>query len=67
MAVIQSCAVLHNIARLHNDPQPPDEIENITQLLTNEILEVEAMTQPQNNSLAQAFRTALIMEHFSAL
>ncbi|XP_060846269.1 putative nuclease HARBI1 [Rhopalosiphum padi] len=29
MAVIQSCAILHNIARLANDPQPPDEVENI--------------------------------------
>ncbi|KAE9531952.1 hypothetical protein AGLY_010154, partial [Aphis glycines] len=29
MAVIQACAVLHNIARLQRDPRPPDDIENI--------------------------------------
>ncbi|KAL4089734.1 hypothetical protein QTP88_024706 [Uroleucon formosanum] len=52
MAVIQSCAVLHNIARLRRDPQPPDDIENIKQLLSNEILEIEAATQPEINTPA---------------
>lgn len=67
MAVIQSCALLHNISRLEKDPQPPDEIDNITQLLEEEIIEIEAATQPQNNSPAQALRSALIQNHFSIL
>lgn len=67
MAVIQSCAVLHNIARLQRDPQPLDDIENIKQLLSNEILEIEAVTQPEINTSAQALKTALIIEHFSVL
>ncbi|KAL4090167.1 hypothetical protein QTP88_025066 [Uroleucon formosanum] len=52
MAVIQACAVLHNIARSQKDPQPPDDIENIKQLLSAEISEIEAATQPQINSPA---------------
>lgn len=44
MAVIQSCAILHNIARQENDPQPPDEIEDITQILRDEIVDIEAVT-----------------------
>lgn len=67
MAVIQSCAILHNIARIENDPQPTDEIENIVQLLSNEIVEIEAAIQQQNNSVAHAVRTALINEHFAVL
>ncbi|CAI6361194.1 unnamed protein product [Macrosiphum euphorbiae] len=67
MAVIQACAVLHNIARLQRDPQPPDDIENIKQLLSAEISEIEAATQPQINSPAQALRNALVIEHFSVL
>lgn len=50
MVVIQSCAVLQNISRLEKDPQPPDEIDNITQLLGEEITKIEAATQPQNNN-----------------
>lgn len=46
MAVIQSCAILHNIARQEKDPQPPDEIANISQILNDEIVDVEVVTQP---------------------
>lgn len=60
MAVIQSCAILHNIARLKNDPQPPDELENINQLLSDEIVEIEAATHPQHNGPAHTLRAALI-------
>lgn len=67
MAVIQSYTILHNIARIENDPQPTDEIENIVQLLSNEIVEIEAAIQQQNNSVAHAVRTALINEHFYVL
>lgn len=67
MAVIQSCAILHNIARRENDPQPPDEIEDISQILRDEIVDVEAVTQPQNNSTAHSLRTALITEHFGVM
>jgi len=70
MAVIQSFAVLYNIARLDNDPQPPDEIKNIEQLLSNKIVEIDhpiETTQPQNNSPAHTLRTALINEHFAHL
>jgi len=64
MAVIQSCAILHNIARMENDSQPPDEIEDIMEILRNEIVEVETATHSQNN-LAQTIRTTLITEHFA--
>lgn len=67
MVVIQSCAVLQNKSRLEKDPQPPDEVENIIQLLREEITEIEAVTQPQNNSPAQTQRSALIQNHFSLL
>lgn len=67
MAVIQSCAILHNIARQESDPQPPDEIEDINNILRNEIVDIEAATQPQNNSTPQALRSALIQEYFSVL
>lgn len=67
MAVIQSCAILHNIARLENDQQPPDEFQDIVKLLTNEIVEIETVTEPSNNSPAQAVRTSLITEHFSQM
>jgi len=65
MAVIQSCAILHNIARLANEPQPPDEIENITQLLTNELMDIEDAIQPEHNN--SGLRNALIAEHFGLM
>lgn len=64
MAIIQSFFVLHNKAQLKNDPQPPDEIKNITQLLANEVLEVETVTQPQNNGPAQTFKTCFYNRTF---
>ncbi|CAI6369322.1 unnamed protein product [Macrosiphum euphorbiae] len=65
MAVIQSCAILHNIARLANDPQPPDEVENITDLLTNELVDIEDVIQPEHNNCG--LRNALIAEHFGLM
>lgn len=66
MAVIQSCAILHNLARIENDPQPPDENQDIMEILRNQIVEIDVATQSQNNS-AQAIRTTLITEHFAAM
>lgn len=65
MAVIQSCAILHNIARLVNDPQPPDEVENMTELLTNELVDIEDAIQPEHNNYG--LRNALIAEHFGLM
>jgi len=65
MAVIQSCAILHNNARLANDPQPPDEVENITQLLTNELVNIEDAIQPEHNNYG--LRNALLSEHFGPM
>lgn len=67
MALLQSCAVLHNIARLENDPQPPDDIKNIKELLSNDLVEVETVTQLQRISPAHALRTALRTQHFAVL
>lgn len=58
--VIQSCAILHNIARKQNDSQPPDDIGNVHTL--NETIET---TQQQNDRSMQSQRDALILGHFS--
>lgn len=66
MAVIQSCAILHNIARIENDPKPPDENQDIMEILRHQIVEIDVATQSQNNS-AQAIRTTIITEYFAAM
>jgi len=61
MAIIQSCAILHNIACLENYPQPLYEVKHITQLLTNELVDIENTITEHTEHNYFRLRSALIL------